>query len=163
MKSWTKLQGQLTFLSDSYIHLGLEDISPHPPGEAWRFLRYSVGVIIMSVSGGQMHILMPLGILFRWFRFLWQHFMSHIISPVKNYFIILFFFFCSRKKCSFFWAHKEINTSLYLPQLRKFGYDTSSWWNTHFAFENMDAAKGTEAAFDRASQARFPLLSTQEG
>lgn len=65
-------------------------MSPHPSGDTWRYLRHSVGII--SVNGGQIYILMSLDMLFRWFRFLWQYFMSYIISPMKNNFIISFLF-----------------------------------------------------------------------
>lgn len=117
-----KAAGAHTFISGSCIHLGAGDVSCHT-GEAWRYLRDRVGVIILFISGGQIHTLITLVMLFRWFTFLWQHFMSYVISPVKNNFIMSFVL---RKKLflrenSFCWTLKEINTFPYLHSLGKSG------------------------------------------
>lgn len=69
----------------------------------------------MSVSGGQIHILMSFDMLFRWFRFLWQHFMSYIISPVKNNFIISFFFSQKKPQNAPFPGHTHEKKNKYFP------------------------------------------------
>jgi len=89
----------LTFIGGCCVHLGTADVSCHR-GEAWRYLRDRVEIIILFISGSQIHTLITLDIIFRWFKFLWQHFMSHVISPVKNNFIISF-----KEKIILFFLH----------------------------------------------------------
>lgn len=67
----------------------------------------------MFISGGQIHTLISLDVLYRWFKFLWQHFISYVISPVKNNFITSFLL---RKKLCSFLCHKN---KLVLPLISK--------------------------------------------
>lgn len=72
-----------TFISGFCVHLGTGDFSCLT-GEARRYLTDRVGIIVLFINRGQIHTLITLDMRFRFFNFLWQHFMSYIISPVNN-------------------------------------------------------------------------------
>lgn len=94
-----------TFVSGSCIHLDIGDVAPLT-GDAWKYLRDRVGIIILFISGGQIHTLITLDILVRGFEFQWQHFMSYVSSPVENNFIMVF---CLKEKIKFIFLDIQIN------------------------------------------------------